>query len=319
MEAGARFGRARSERTARGARMRAHALLAAADADAAALLGRAPPRGRRCRRRHSRVRARRGRGLGAAHAGQFGPIRDRRAAVDRAELARAARPARRSCVRLDPGLAFGTGSHPSTRLVLQWLGANHRAGRARARLRLRLRYIGHRRRQARRRRRRRASTSIRRRSRRQRDECARQRRRAARRAAGAAAARQLTTWCWPTSSPSPLIALAPLLAARTRARRAHRALGNPRAQAAEVAAAYARDSTSRVAAAEEGWALVGRTRGDEPHVTRCPNCGTAFRVQPAQLSARGGKVRCGKCAPRVRRRRCAGRRRPAQAEAAHRR
>lgn len=30
--------------------------------------------------------------------------------------------------------------------------------------------------------------------------------------------------------------------------------------------------------------------------TRCPNCGTAFRVQPLQLSARGGKVRCGKCA-----------------------
>ena len=30
--------------------------------------------------------------------------------------------------------------------------------------------------------------------------------------------------------------------------------------------------------------------------TRCPNCGTAFRVQPTQLSARGGKVRCGKCA-----------------------
>ena len=29
--------------------------------------------------------------------------------------------------------------------------------------------------------------------------------------------------------------------------------------------------------------------------TRCPSCGTAFRVQPAQLSARGGKVRCGKC------------------------
>ena len=29
--------------------------------------------------------------------------------------------------------------------------------------------------------------------------------------------------------------------------------------------------------------------------TRCPNCATAFRVQPGQLSARGGKVRCGKC------------------------
>ncbi len=31
-------------------------------------------------------------------------------------------------------------------------------------------------------------------------------------------------------------------------------------------------------------------------VTRCPVCGTAFRVQAGQLSARGGKVRCGKCA-----------------------
>jgi predicted Zn finger-like uncharacterized protein len=31
-------------------------------------------------------------------------------------------------------------------------------------------------------------------------------------------------------------------------------------------------------------------------VTRCPHCATAFRVQPAQLAARGGKVRCGKCA-----------------------
>ena len=30
-------------------------------------------------------------------------------------------------------------------------------------------------------------------------------------------------------------------------------------------------------------------------VTRCPNCGTAFRIQPAQLAARGGRVRCGKC------------------------
>ncbi len=29
--------------------------------------------------------------------------------------------------------------------------------------------------------------------------------------------------------------------------------------------------------------------------TRCPTCGTAFRVLPAQLSVRGGRVRCGKC------------------------
>lgn len=30
-------------------------------------------------------------------------------------------------------------------------------------------------------------------------------------------------------------------------------------------------------------------------VTRCPTCGTAFRALPAQLAARSGMVRCGKC------------------------
>jgi predicted Zn finger-like uncharacterized protein len=30
-------------------------------------------------------------------------------------------------------------------------------------------------------------------------------------------------------------------------------------------------------------------------VTRCAVCGTAFRVQRAQLAVRGGRVRCGKC------------------------
>ena len=30
-------------------------------------------------------------------------------------------------------------------------------------------------------------------------------------------------------------------------------------------------------------------------VTRCPSCGTAFRVQAAQLAAQSGSVRCGKC------------------------
>ena len=31
-------------------------------------------------------------------------------------------------------------------------------------------------------------------------------------------------------------------------------------------------------------------------ITRCPGCGTAFRVTPEQLAAREGKVRCGRCA-----------------------
>jgi len=30
-------------------------------------------------------------------------------------------------------------------------------------------------------------------------------------------------------------------------------------------------------------------------VTRCSNCGTSFKVLPGQLSARSGRVRCGKC------------------------
>lgn len=30
-------------------------------------------------------------------------------------------------------------------------------------------------------------------------------------------------------------------------------------------------------------------------MTRCPNCGTAFRVTEQQLGARAGKVRCGRC------------------------
>jgi ribosomal protein L11 methyltransferase len=39
-------------------------------------------------------------------------------------------PADCACVRLDPGLAFGTGSHPSTRLVLAYLDRTVRGGEA---------------------------------------------------------------------------------------------------------------------------------------------------------------------------------------------
>ena len=30
-------------------------------------------------------------------------------------------------------------------------------------------------------------------------------------------------------------------------------------------------------------------------LTKCPDCSTTFRVTPAQLKARAGKVRCGQC------------------------
>ena len=51
----------------------------------------------------------------------FGP------ALDRAFLGDGTRPGRGQLV-LDPGLAFGTGSHPSTRLCLQWLEQHIRGG-----------------------------------------------------------------------------------------------------------------------------------------------------------------------------------------------
>jgi ribosomal protein L11 methyltransferase len=34
------------------------------------------------------------------------------------------------CIDLDPGLAFGTGTHPTTALCLEWLDANHVAGKS---------------------------------------------------------------------------------------------------------------------------------------------------------------------------------------------
>ena len=41
-----------------------------------------------------------------------------------AEAAQAANNRGRLCIELDPGLAFGTGSHPTTRLCLEWLEQN---------------------------------------------------------------------------------------------------------------------------------------------------------------------------------------------------
>ena len=58
----------------------------------------------------------------------------------------------------------------------------------------------------------------------------------------------------------PLIALAPLLAARTRKGGRIVLSGILESQAAEVAAAYAQDFDAGVIAAEEGWALVGGMR-----------------------------------------------------------
>src|SRR5207302_3288402 len=79
-----------------------------------------------------------------------------------------------------------------------------------------------------------------------------------------------------------------------RARRAHCARG--RARGAGVRGRRALQRMVRCQPAFDRRRL-GAYRGHSQVslTTRCPVCATAFRVQRAQLAARGGKVRCGKC------------------------
>jgi len=157
-------------------------------------------------------------------------------------------------VRLDPGLAFGTGSHVSTRLVLQYLETHLRPGDrvldygcgsgilAIVAGKLGAGEI--------------AATDI--------DPQA-----LATTAANAAGNGVDLSVAAPESLPAgafdlvlaniladPLIALAPLLAARTRRGGRIALSGILESQADEVAAAYVRDFDARVLAIEEGWALV---------------------------------------------------------------
>jgi ribosomal protein L11 methyltransferase len=161
-------------------------------------------------------------------------------------------------VRLDPGLAFGTGSHVSTRLVLQNLESDFRAGGrvldygcgsgilAIVAGKLGAGEI--------------TATDI--------DPQA-----LATTAANAVANGVVLTVAAPESLPretfdlvlanilaGPLIELAPLLAARTRAGGRIVLSGILESQAAEVVAAYAQDFNAGIIATAEGWALVGGER-----------------------------------------------------------
>jgi ribosomal protein L11 methyltransferase len=238
-----------------GERMRLNAL-AAADADGAALVAGAaraaalPPPAFSVARLEDEDWVRRSQA-------QFGPIRiaDRlwivpswHAPPDPAALV----------VRLDPGLAFGTGSHVSTRLVLKYLERNLRAGErvldygcgsgilAIVAGKLGAGEI--------------SATDI--------DPQALET--TAANAAGNGVALDVAA---PESIPrgtfdlvlanilaAPLIALEPLLAACTRPGGRIVLSGILESQAAEVAAAYAQDFNAGLIALEDGWALVGGER-----------------------------------------------------------
>ena len=161
-------------------------------------------------------------------------------------------------VRLDPGLAFGTGSHISTRLVLKYLEGNIRAGErvldygcgsgilAIVAGKLGAGEI--------------AATDI--------DPQALETT-----VANAADNGVVLSVAAPESLPpgtfdlvlanilaGPLIALEPLLAARTHTGGRIVLSGILESQAAEVATVYARDFDAAVLANEEGWAMVGGRR-----------------------------------------------------------
>ena len=161
-------------------------------------------------------------------------------------------------VRLDPGLAFGTGSHVSTRLVLQYLERHMRVGErvldygcgsgilAIVAGKFGASEI--------------AATDI--------DPQALETT-VANAADNGVALRVVSPDSLPPGAydlvlanilAGPLITLEPLLAERTRKGGRIALSGILESQAAEVADAYARDFDASVLALEEGWALVGGTR-----------------------------------------------------------
>jgi len=157
-------------------------------------------------------------------------------------------------VRLDPGLAFGTGSHASTRLVLRFLERSVRAGDrvldygcgsgilAIVAAKLGAGEI--------------AAVDIDPQALEAAASNARQNGVALQASAPDALAPGAYDLIVANILAGPLIALAPLLAARTRRGGRIALSGILDEQAGGVAAAYARDFETRVGASEEGWALV---------------------------------------------------------------
>lgn len=163
-------------------------------------------------------------------------------------------PRTEAVVRLDPGLAFGTGSHPSTRLALRFLEKHIRGGErvldygcgsgilAIAAAKLGAAQVD--------------AVDVDAQAVRTAAANARANKVAVRAAAPEELAPALYDLVVSNILAQPLIVLAPLLAARTASRGRIALSGILAAQAAEVAGAYAQFFDARSTRIEEGWALI---------------------------------------------------------------
>ena len=194
---------------------------------------------------------------------------------------------------LDPGLAFGTGSHPTTRLCLRWLDRNIHGGEsvldygcgsgilAIAALKLGAgKTIG-------------VDVDA----------------QAVQASYDNAAANQVEAeFFLPDAVPhlqcevvvaniltNPLRALAPLLANATKPGGRIVLSGILAEQAEEVAQIYSTWFDFAPAQLEDGWVCLSGEKKNSLSSAQCPECNTRFKVTAEQLLAHRGKVRCGVC------------------------
>lgn len=194
---------------------------------------------------------------------------------------------------LDPGLAFGTGSHPTTRLCLRWLDNNIRGGEtvldygcgsgilAIAALKLGAgKTIG-------------VDVDA----------------QAVQASYDNAAANQVEAeFFLPDAAPdlhcdvvvaniltNPLRALAPLLANATKPGGRIVLSGILAEQADEVIQIYSAWFDFAPTQLEDGWVCLSGEKKNSPSSTQCPECHTRFKVTTEQLLAHQGMVRCGIC------------------------
>jgi ribosomal protein L11 methyltransferase len=192
--------------------------------------------------------------------------------------------AARTVLRLDPGLAFGTGTHPTTRMCLRWIAAHPPRGRRVLGLWLRLGDSGH------------GGSAVWRAG----GGCGRHRPRG-RGSHPAQTLPPMVCGCRPglperaqgtydvvlaNILATPLKVLAPLLCAHVAPGGQLVLAGILERQAEELRAAYAPWLALQVQEADEGWILMTAQRPGAnaaiirgmSFITRCPSCGTAFKV-----------------------------------------